>query len=526
MTPGRGGPGPGVLLGIDIGTYASKGVACLPGGEVLAEATLAHGISTPAPGHVEQDADGVWWSDLEGICHRLIAEVGASAEIAAVSITTTGPCLLPVDAGGHPLRPGILYGVDVRAAEQIASLEARLGRRAIRSLGRMDLSSQAVGPKITWLAEREPEVYAATARFHTATSYLVFRLTGTSAIDGHQACYFTPFYGARRREWDLRNAGGLDLARRLPPIRWATEIAGLVTADAAARTGLPAGTPVLVGTSDGPTEAASVGALRPGVAALTYGSTTTITTFRDGAGPARGLWESEGIILGQRMLGGGLSTSGAITSWLRREFARELPQGSSQEIADAHAVLVREAAASGPGANGLLLLPYFSGERTPFADPLARGTIAGLALSHTRGDVSRAILEGTALGVRQLLDALAAAGAGAGRIRVAGGGTRSRLAMQIVSDATSITQEVPAVTIGAAYGAAYLAALATGLVGEGSRPDGWVRIVDRIVPDATTDEAYRRRYDLFRRLYRDTAAINHELAAGASAAARQEGASS
>ncbi len=525
MTRPGGGSRPRILLGIDIGTYASKGVACSPDGEVLAEARVAHDISTPAPGHVEQDADAVWWHDLEGLCRQLVDTVGASGEISAVSVTTTGPCLLPVDAAGYPLRPGILYGVDVRAAEQIDAMEARHGRRAIRSLGRMSLSSQSVGPKIAWIAEQEPAVYAATARFHTATSYLVYRLTGAEAIDSHQACYFTPYYNARRGAWDLRHAPDVDLARRLPPIRWTTEIAGTVTNAAAAQTGIPAGTPVLVGTSDGPTEAASVGALRPGVAALAYGSTTAITTFGDPPRTPRGLWDSEGIFPGRRSIGGGLSTSGAITSWLRREFARELPQDTSDEIANAHAALSREAAASRLGANGLLMLPYFSGERTPFVDPLARGTIAGLALHHTRGDVSRAILEGTAFGVRQLLDSLAAGGVGVGSVRVAGGGTRNRLGMQIVSDVTGIIQEVPAVTIGAAYGAAYLAALATGLTDEGTQRDGWVRITDRIVPDASTADVYGHLYDLFRRLYRDTASVNHELARGLKASGWPEGAS-
>jgi xylulokinase len=514
-----------VLLGIDIGTFASKGVACLPDGEVVAEARLAHGISTPAPGHVEQDADAIWWHDLVGLCRQLVDTIGSAYRITAVSVTTCGPCLLPVDGAGRPLRPGILYGVDVRATAQIAALEARAGRRAIRALGRMDLTSQSVGPKIGWLAEHEPATYAQTARFHTATSYLVFRLTKAEAIDRHQACYFSPFYSARHGDWDLRHGAGLDLGRRLPPIRWTTEIAGVVSTEAAALTSLPVGTPVLVGTSDGPTEAASVGALRPGIAALTYGSTMAVTTFGDVPRSPRGLWDSEGILPGRRSIGGGLSTSGAVTSWLRREFARELPQATSDEIAAAHAALTREAAASRVGANGLMFLPYLSGERTPFADPLARGTIAGLALGHTRGDVSRAILEGIAFGVRHLFTALAAAGVAADRIRVTGGGTRDRLAMQIVSDVTRRTQEVPAVTIGAAYGAAYLAALATGHSDERDQADGWVKITDRIVPDPQTADDYEPLYDLFRRLYRATASVNHQLAGRASAVVPQEGAS-
>jgi xylulokinase len=518
----RDASGPSVVIGIDVGTSSSKGVACLADGEIVAEARLAHRFDTPAPGHVEQDADAVWWHDVQAIARSLTDELGDRYPIAGVCVTTTGPCLVPVDGAGRPLRPGILYGVDVRATDEIAELEARIGRRGIRSLGGMDLSSQSVGPKIQWIARHEPGVLARTARFHTATSYLVSRLTGASVIDRHQACYFTPFYSRRRGTWSLRHAAGLDLERRLPPIRWATEIAGTVTDEAAAATGLPQGTPVLVGTSDGLTEAAGVGALEQGTAVLAYGSTTGVTTFADPPRPVVGLWASEGIFPGRRSIGGALSTTGTITSWFRETFAHELPQATDAEIRAAHATLEAEAAASPPGAGGLLFLPYLNGERTPFADPLARGTLVGLTLRHTRGDVYRAILEGIAFGVRQLLDAMADQGAGIERIRVAGGGTGTRLALQLVSDATGLTQEVPRVTVGASYGAAFLAGLATGLVADDA-PDPWTRIVERIEPDPSVAERYEAMYALFRQLYRDSAPANHALvlAAAAERAARE-----
>lgn len=511
-----------IVIGIDIGTTNSKGVACRADGTVMAQVRTEHAVSTPHPGWVEHDADTVWWADVVTVCRRLLGELGAggAAMVRAVAVTTCGPCLVPVDAVGRPLRPGILYGVDTRASEQITALEDRIGRRAIMGLSRMPLTSQAVGPKIAWIAEQEPEVYRRTATFHTATSYVVRCLTGVDVIDQHQASYVTPFIDARRRAWDVRYAAGLDLARRLPPIRWPAEIAGTVTAAAATETGLAPGTPVLVGTSDGPTEAAAVGALRPGIVATTYGSTTTLTTFGRRPGRSAGLWVSEGITPDAACLAAGLSTSGAILSWLRREFAPDLPADDAAGQARALSTLADEAATSPAGANGLLVLPYFSGERTPFADPLARGTVVGLTLAHTRADLSRAILEGIALAVRHILDTFTAAGIPVDILRSAGGGTIHPLGLQIVSDVTGLAQEVPVEQIGASYGAAFLAARAVGLIPAreaGAREpvsDGWFRVASTVRPDPANVTLYTDRYDLFRRLYRDTRAISHALATG------------
>jgi len=507
-----------LVFGIDIGTTNSKGVACLADGTVVARARREHRVASPQPGWFELDAETALWADTVAICRQLLAGIGDARSVRAVAVTTCGPCLVPVDADGRALRPAILYGVDIRASAQAAELERRIGRRAVAALSGMPLTSQAVGPKIAWVVEHEPEVDRQTARWHTATSYLVARLTGVEAIDHHQASYFTPFVDARRRTWDLRHAAGLGLEDRLPPMRWPGEIAGTVTARAAAATGLLAGTPVLVGTSDGPTEALAVGASRPGIVAATYGSTTTLTTFADAAGPTRGLWASDGWSPDRRCLAAGLSTSGAIVSWLRRLAVSNLLDdgGGAGELS--HAALGAEAAGSPAGANGLLVLPYFSGERTPFDDPLARGVIAGLTLAHTRGDLHRAILEGIAFGVRHILEAFGDAGIPVERLRATGGGTLSPVAMQIVSDVTGLAQEVPSVTVGASFGAAYLAARAVGLApaldqaADDRSADAWFRLDRRIAPDPATRDLYDRRYARFRALYRETARTVHELA--------------
>jgi xylulokinase len=514
VTGRRPTAGGSVVIGIDVGTSSSKGVACLADGTIVATARLEHAVATPHPGWFEHDADGVWWAGLVAICQALRADLGRKVSVAAVAVTTCGPCLVPVDHAGRPLRPGILYGVDTRARAEMAAFEMAVGDRAIRRLSRMPLTSQSVGPKIAWVVHNEPDVARRTATWHTATSYLVARLTGTAAIDHHQASYFGPFVDARRRAWDDRYGAGLDLPGRLPPVRWASEIAGRVTADAAAATGLALGTPVLVGTSDGPMEALAAGATKPGVVAIAYGSTTTLTSV--GVRPRRRsrLWQSEGWAVDGPMVGAGLATSGAIVSWLRREFARELPDRTGARGADALGILAAEAEASPAGANGLLALPSFGGALAPFDDPLARGVLVGLTPAHTRADVHRAILEGIAFGVRQILEAFEADGISVDELRAAGGGTLSAAGVQIVSDVTGRAQTIPRDAVGAASGAAFLAARAVGLVPAGDQqPDGWFVPARRIAPEPRHAAIYERRYALFRRLDRDTRAVIHALAA-------------
>ncbi len=508
-----------LVIGVDIGTTNSKAVACRLDGRIVAEARMEHAVSSPQAGWFEHDAEAVWWGDTVALCRRLMAEIGREAPIRGLAITTCGPCLVPVGADGLALRAGILYGVDTRATAIAQAFEGTIGRRAIRALSGMDLTSQSVGPKIGWVWRHEPDVARQAVLWHTATSFVVARLTGIAVIDHHQASYMAPFIDARRRRWDLRHAAGLALDGRLPALAWPGEIAGPLTAVAAAATGLPAGIPVLVGTSDGPTEALGVGAERPGVVAATYGSTTTLTTFADPTRPARGLWATAGWDVDQRCLAGGLSASGAIVDWLRRELALEMPGDTPTDVVAAHDALAAAAAASPPGARGLLVLPYPSGERTPFDDPLARGVVVGLTLQHTRADLHRAILEGIAFGVRHLLETFAAVGVPVDTIRAAGGGTASPLGPQIVSDVTGRAQAVAASSIGASYGAAHLAARAIGQdhgatpdANSGDDGDGWFRAERTVRPDPQLADTYDRGYALFRRLYRDTRPVVHALA--------------
>ncbi|MEU8860552.1 FGGY-family carbohydrate kinase [Streptomyces umbrinus] len=483
------------VIGVDIGTSSSKGVLVDEGGTVLATAVRPHTVERPHPGHVEMDAR-VWWDEFASITRELLKSAPDGTSVTAVGVSGMGPCVALTDGTDTPLRPAILYGVDTRATEQIARLDDELGRDAVlRRCGSL-LSTQAVGPKIAWLAEHEPDVVARARRLHMPSSYLVVRLTGTYMLDHHSASQAVPLYDSVAQEWYEPWTRHIAPWLELPRLLWPGDIAGQVTAEAADATGLPAGIPVIAGTIDAWSEALSVGAQHTGDLMLMYGSTMFLINTLSERLLVPQLWSTVGALPGTRSLAGGMATSGMITDWLRELF------GTPE-----HTELLAGAEASGPGARGLLMLPYFAGERTPVADPHARGVIAGLTVEHTRGDLYRAALEATAFGVRHNVEAMRAAGADIRRVVAVGGGTRGGLWTRIVSAVTGLEQEIRTVTLGASYGAAFLAASAVG----GPLIDEWNPVRERVAPDPQLRSDYDELYALYLRLYPATRDISHEL---------------
>lgn len=487
-----------LTLGLDIGTYESKGVLVDGTGAIVAQASRPHRMLVPRPGWAEHRPEEDWWGDTVHIIRALLAHPGITADrVAAVAISAIGPCMLPVDAGGQPLMNGVLYGVDTRATDQIAALNAQIGEDRILALGGNALTSQAVGPKILWLKETHPDLFARTWKVMTSTSFVTFRLTGACVIDHYTAANFSPLYDVVRLCWTDELAGFLPLDR-LPDLMWSTDIAGQITAAAAAATGLRPGTPVTCGTIDAAAEAVSVGVRDPGDMMLMYGSTifTILVTDRPVRDPR--LWYAPWLFPGLHGSVAGLATSGTLTHWFRDQFAPGADWGT----------LAAEAAASPKGAKGLLCLPYFSGERTPIHDPLAKGAIFGLNLTHTRGDIYRAVLEGIAMGTAHVLDTCRAAGAGPRRLLAVGGGVQNAVWMQATSDFGGVPQVVCGKTIGASYGDAFLAAVAAGL----ATPDeiaAWNPPARTVTPDP--DPAALRLYPLWQALYRQTRDIAHAL---------------
>lgn len=483
------------VLAVDIGTSSSKGVLVAMDGRLLRSAVRPHSVLRPAPGQVEMDAE-VWWQEFIGISRELTA--GSPVRVGAVGVSGMGPCVLLTDSDGRPLRNAILYGIDTRATEQIEALNRRFGAEDILARCGSALSTQAVGPKLAWLAENEPELYAKARMLFMPSSWLAYRLTGEYVLDHHSASQSVPLYDSESLQWHLPWAREVAPGLELPRLKWPGDIAGTVAPGAAEAAGLPAGIPVITGTIDAWSEAVSVNAQNVGDLMLMYGSTMFFINTVPSRLTSQTMWGTVGAFEGTSNLAGGLATSGALTAWLKELFgAADYPQ------------LLREAELSPPGAHGLLLLPHFAGERTPIGDPHARGLIAGLTLSHTRGDIYRAALEATALGVRHNIAAMEEAGGCIERAVAVGGGTQGRLWMQIVSDVTGLPQTIPTTTIGASYGAAYLAASAVG------QPDIslWNPPADEITPGQGVSGQYGELFDLYLECYRATAPISHRLAA-------------
>lgn len=482
-------------LGIDIGTYESKGVLVDAGGRIAASAARPHKMLVPQPGWAEHRPDQDWWGDFCFLSRKLVAESGIPpSTIRAVGCSAIGPCMLPVNAEGNALMNAVLYGVDTRAAREIAELTEAIGAERLLDKCGNALTSQSVGPKILWLKRNRPEIFAKAARIVTSTTYLVQKLTGACVIDHYSAANFSPLYLVGEQGWSTELSIDIIEPDRLPRLAWTTEIAGHVTAEAAEETGLAAGTPVIVGTIDAAAEAVSVGVRAPGDMLLMYGSTIFIILVTAERVRDARLWYAPWLFPGRHASMAGLATSGTLSHWFRDQFAREL------DPAGAFAALAAEAEASPPGANGLVLLPYFSGERTPIHDPDAKGVIFGLNLTHTRGDLYRAVFEGIACGANHVFQTYSEAGQEPRAILAAGGGTKNRVWTQAASDVSGRVQTVRRQTLGAAYGDAFLAALGVGDL-RADEIEVWNPVERQIRPDPASAEVYARQYRTFLELY-------------------------
>ncbi|QIM23236.1 sugar kinase [Phycicoccus sp. HDW14] len=493
---------PQVFVGLDVGTGSTKGVAVTGDGRVLATASRPHQMDLPRPGWAEMDPEGAWWADVAAVSRELVEAVGADA-VAGVCVSGMGPCLVLTDAEGTPVRPAILYGIDGRSTRQIEALTDRLGADAIRARCGKDLTTQAVGPKLLWVREEEPEVFARARRWWGLNGWVAGRLTGEYVLDHQSASQCDPLYDVSALDWAhhwVAEVAGDGL--ELPRLVWPHEVVGTVTAAAAAQTGLPEGTPVSAGTVDAWAEAFSAGVRGTDDVMLMYGSTMFLVRPIEDFTVAPGLWTTVGVHPGSRTLAAGTATGGSLVRWVH-DLTGDAPLGG----------LEAEAAAVPAGAEGLVLLPYFAGERTPVQDPRASGVAVGLTLRHGRGHLLRAAYEGIAFGVRQILELLdtvpRAHPASAPRLVAVGGGTKSALLTQVVSDVSGRTQVVPEETIGASYGSALLSAVGTGHV---APETDWARIGRVVEPDPATRARYDRIHGVFTELYADTARHMHRLA--------------
>ncbi|WP_349270306.1 sugar kinase [Mycolicibacterium parafortuitum] len=486
-----------LLLGIDMGTGSTKGVLVDTSGSVIATETIAHSMDLPRPGWAEVDAEAVWWREVCTIARALTARMPSGSRLGAMCVSGVGPCLVLCDSDLRPLRPAILYGIDTRATAEIEDLTAEFGEQNILDQAGTLLSSQAVGPKLEWVRRHEPDVFDRARGWYGSNSYIAAKLTGEYVMDHHTASQCDPMYATREFDWNRQWAERISGHLPLPRLVWPSEVVGTVTAEAAEASGIPVGTPVAAGAVDAYSEAFSVGVRAPGDQMLMYGSTMFIVQVIDEYYSDPALWTTAGVAHGSLALAAGTSTAGSMINWLQT-----VTGGDSFDD------LMVEARVVPPGSDGLLVLPYLAGERTPVFDPQARGVVAGLTLRHTRGHLFRAAYEGIAFGIRQILERFDDAHTATRTVAV-GGGLRSPIWAQIVSDVTGRSQLVPEQAIGASYGDALLAGIGAGLV---PATTDWARIAREIEPDPANRDLYEELYAGWRELYPATRAQVHRLA--------------
>lgn len=494
------------IIGIDIGTYESKGILVHRDGTVLESESISHKLEIPQPGWAEHDAEKTWWNDTTYLAQKLLSKGKINhrinpGDIKVIGLSTIAPAVVPIDSDGKPLRKAILYGVDVRANREIEELNRSIGKENILKNSGHYLSSQSAGPKILWIKRNEPEVYRQTYKFLSGTGYIVYKLTGKYFIDYYTAAAFSPLLDINRLAWNEEYVQLVTDLNCLPQLAWSYEVVGEVTEEAARETGLNAGTKVINGTADALSESISVGAVKKGDLMLMYGSSTFFIQVVDKLLSSDKFWPSVHVVPDLYTVTGGTSTAGSITRWFIDQWLTK----DYKELDEAYTYLTKLATQeSEPGSRGLITLPYFSGERTPIHDPNARGVFFGLTLKNSIGDIYRSILEGIGYSIRDNLEEMKRKGVVANRVVAIGGGIKNEVWLQSVSNICRIKQLLPKIRYGASYGDAFLAALGMEWYSRLDEIDKWIDYINAIDPEYHISNIYDDYYKVYKRLYKQT----------------------
>jgi xylulokinase len=482
------------FLGIDISTTSSKALVMDDQGKVIAVASAPHTLQTPKPLWSEQDPKE-WWQAVSTSIRGALEKANLSGEkISAIGLTGQMHGLVLLDERGNVLRPAILWN-DQRTQAQCDEIHERVGKgRYIQITGNVALTG-FTAPKILWVKENEPEVFAKASHVLLPKDYVRYKLTGEYAMDKADGAG-TVLFDLHARDWSDEILSELDIPRAWMPRTFeGPEFTGYVTPEAAALTGLRPGTPVAAGGGDQAAGAVGMGAVEPGVVSLTLGTSgvifaTTPSALIEPEGRLHafchavpGMWHFMGVML---------SAAGSF-QWYHDKLAMELSFDD----------LTKEAAEVPAGCEGLQFLPYLSGERTPYPDPLARGAFIGLTLRHGRAHMTRAVLEGVSFGLKDSFTLIQNAGMGTiTQVRASGGGIKSPLWRQILASVLNSELVTVNTAEGGAYGAALLAGVGAGAwMSVSEACNACIKITGSTLPDPAQVDAYQKAYTIYRSLY-------------------------
>lgn len=491
------------VIGIDSSTTATKAQLVDTSGNVVAVVSSEYDFETPQPLWSEQ-SPRLWWTATKAAVAGVIDQAGISgSDVAAVGLTGQMHGLVLLDAAGEVLRPSILWN-DQRTGAECDEIRNRVGRDRLIQITGNDALTGFTAPKILWVRNNEPEVFEKARHVLLPKDYVRYCLTGEYASDRAGGAG-TILFDLKTRTWSPEMLDALDLDPALfPPTFEGHEVTGTVTATAAAETGLAVGTPVVAGAGDQAANGVAVGAIDPGVVGLSLGTSGVVFTATDVPSiepegrlhafchGAAGRWHFMGVML---------SAAGSFR-WFRDTVAPAADFGD----------LAAGAGNVSAGAEGLLFLPYLTGERTPHPDPLARGAFVGLTVRHELDHMTRAVLEGVTFGLRDSLELIrAAGGADLTEVRASGGGTQSAVWRQILADVFNADIRTVATAEGAAQGAAMLAAVGAGWFATAQEVSAsWLRVDPPTSPGSDV-AMYDRVYQTYRKLYPALRESMHEL---------------
>lgn len=500
------------LLGVDIGTLGSKGILIDAEGKVLAEHYAEHDVNVIRPGWVEQDPETCYWGDFKKIVKNLFRTSGVDPKnLAGIGVSGLTPDAAPVDKSAKPVRPCIIY-MDRRAHEECEWTRENIGFEKAFKISGNTLDPYFAGYKILWYRRNEPDNYARTWKILNADKFVILKLTGESVIDYGVATITAPLFDYQKKKWseEICQAMEIDI-EKLPTPYYCHEVVGEVTSQAENETGIPKGTPVIAGGPDAMFSLLSVGGTKDGESCFSYGTTGCWVIVQDEPRFDPRLINTYYAVPDKYVSAGGMIAVGALVRWFRDQFGHVEKSVSAPLGISAYKVLDLEAEKVPAGCDGLVVLPYFMGERTPIWDTEAKGVILGLTLYHTRAHVYRALLESAGYGLRHHMEITKAIGINVKEIIAVDGGAKSRLWRQIVTDITGFPQSYAPDVLGAPFGDAFLAGVGVGMFKDFESIKKFVEIKDETKPNRKSYEVYSKLYNAYRNLYEHTKNDAHAI---------------
>ena len=491
-----------LLLGIDIGTTRTKAVLFDLEGRALASQEKEYMVHTPKPAWAEHNPD-VWWKSLQEVVNRLFRKSSLKPnDVKCLGISVLTPALIPVDKNGSALRNAILM-IDQRAVTEAEFIRKRVGEEKIFNVtGNRIAPGTYTAPSMLWIKNNETEIYERTYKFLHANGYIVHKLTGAFTIDYTQASA-TLLLDIKRKRWDENLCSSLGLSLdKLPEVYPSWEVVGELSEEAARELGLHTSIPVVAGANDTACACIGTGVVEDGMVLESIGTTITLSYITSEPKFDLRVLNRLHAVPDRYILMAAMSTPGAAYRWLRDQFY----EGS-------YKMMDEEAESSPPGARGLIFMPYLSGERTPIWNPNARGALFGLTLTHTRGDVARAFLEGGAYCVRDSLEVFRSRNFRIIEVRVTGGGAKSALWRQIMADVLGLPLTLPNTIEASCLGAAILGGTGAKIFRDPREASKrLVKIIGGVKPRLDIYEKYQRYYRLFKTLYENLKEVFDELA--------------